>query len=96
MLRSDLRPLATPKQRLSFDPTLVRVATVALSAGAAFAGKAVSRWVWEHYVVPKRKTKHPHRVVMNIKGDVHVIQIETIEQHIIKTTKQTRITLKRK
>jgi len=96
MLKSDLRPLATPKQKLSFDPTLVKVATVALSAGAAFAGKAVSRWVWQHYVAPRRKAKHPQRVVLDIKGDVHVIQIETIEQHIIRTRKQTRIILKRK
>ena len=95
-MKSDLRPLAPPKQRLSVDPTLVKIATVALSASAAFAGKAVSKWVWEHYVVPKRKAKHAQRIVRSITGEVHVIQIETIEERVTKTRRQVRITMKRK
>lgn len=35
-------------------------------------------------------------MIRDIKGEVHVIQIETIEERIIKTKKQTRIFLKRK
>ena len=95
-MKSDLRALAQPRQKLSLDPTFVKIATVAVSAGAAFAGKAVSKWVWEHYVSPKRRAKHQQRVLRDLNGDIRVLQIETIEEHIIRTKKQTRIILKRK
>jgi hypothetical protein len=94
MQKPDLKPLA-PKQKLAIDPMWAKAATAAVGAGAAVAGKFISRWVWDRYVTSKRKAKQS-KMVRDLNNDLRIVEIETLEQHVIKTRKQVRITLKRR
>jgi len=85
ILKSQLKPLAPPRQRLAVDPTLAAAAGAAVGVGMTVAGNLISNWVWERYVAPKRKNKHSVKHVQII--DRIAIQVETIEERIVKTRK---------
>ena len=88
MLKSDLRPLAPHRQRLSsIDPTLAAAAAAVVGVGVGAAGNLVSNWVWSRYVAPKRKTKNTLKD--SILADHGQVQIElvSIEERIVKIKK---------
>jgi hypothetical protein len=93
MLKADLKPLA-PKQKL-MHPALAAAAGTALTVGVSAAGGFVSRWMWSRYQAAKKKSKE---AVLRKRCGAHVVvlDIETIEEQIIKTRRQIRVSLKRK
>jgi len=93
MLKSQLKPLAPARQRLAVDPTLAAAAGAALGVGVTVAGNLISNWVWERYVAPKRKNKRSVKHVQIV--DRIAIQVEMIEERIVKTRK-IRFSLKGK
>jgi hypothetical protein len=92
MLKSELKPLAPPRQKLNVDPTLAAAAGGVVGVGVAVATHLVSQWVYERYAVRKRKGNNLRR----IRGQVYDFEVETLEEMLIRRKKQYRIVLKDK
>jgi hypothetical protein len=95
MLQSDIRPLS-PRQKLSaIDPALLAVAGAALGIGINAAGGFISQWAWRRYQVAKKKSKDKE-LKRRCEGSVIVFDVETVEERIVRTRKQVRVSLKRR
>jgi hypothetical protein len=95
MLKSDLRPLAPYRQRLSsIDPSLAAAAKVAFEVGVGTAGSLISAWVWSRYIASKRKAKTSVKTSHLSESQRGIyIHLETIEERIIRT-KKIRVVMK--
>jgi hypothetical protein len=94
MLKSELKPLAPPKQKLTIDPALAAAAGGVVGVGVAYATNLVSQWAWERYTARKRKRNGNKRIQPGRFGDV--FEVTEFEEVVITRRKQIRVVMKGK
>ena len=94
MLKSELKPLAPPRQKLAIDPALAAAAGGVVGVGVAYATNLLSQWAYERYATRKRKRNGDKRILRDRFKDA--FEVTEFEEVVTTRRKQIRMVFKSK